>query len=87
MSCVRRLRIGLRFGVAAALLLTISAPALGGDEETPIVVHVERNGFHWSDAALGAFAGVGITLAVTGVVTLVRLRGAGSTTRTKGERL
>jgi hypothetical protein len=81
---------GCRFPIALALaffaaLLILDASASGACEKTPIVVHVERGGFRFSDAGVGTLAGIGISLAVSGCLALVRLRGAGTTSRTKGE--
>jgi hypothetical protein len=84
MSRARSFPIGLALVVVAALVVA-SGPSASHGQETPIVVRVEDGGFHWSDAAIGALAGVGISLAATGCVALVRLRDAGNTTRTKGE--
>lgn len=85
MSRARSLPLNLACVAVAALLLATSASASDGRNETPIVVRVDQGGFHWSDAAIGALAGVGISLTATGFVALVRLRGAGVTSRTKGE--
>jgi hypothetical protein len=71
--------------IVAALLLIVDASASAGGEKTPIVVHVERGGFRWSDAAVGVLAGVGLSLAASGCLALVRLRRAGTPSRTKGE--
>ena len=42
--------------------------------ETPIVIRVDEHGFGWTDAAVGAVAGIGATLVTVGGVALVRLR-------------
>lgn len=76
--------LGLALAVVA-LLLTLDASAKSGVESTPIVVHVERGGFCWSDAAIGVLVGVGISVATCGCLALVRLRGPGDNTPTKGE--
>jgi hypothetical protein len=82
---------GCRFPIAfalacfAALLLTLDASASGACQKTPLVVRVERGGFRFSDAGVGTVAGIGISLAVCGCLALVRLRDAGTTSRTKGE--
>jgi hypothetical protein len=84
MSRVRRCPVSLALVVVAALLLAFDASASEGGQKSPIVVRVESGGFRWSDAAVGALAGVGITLAAAGCVALVRLGGAGNP-RTDGE--
>jgi hypothetical protein len=73
MSRARRLVFGLVLTATTVLFLAVDGLAGG---ETPIVVRVE-GGFRWADAAIGALAGVGISLATAGCVALVRLRGAG----------
>lgn len=80
MSRARRL-LGLTFAATTALLLAVAGLAGG---ETPIVVRVE-GGFRWADAAIGALAGVGISLAIAGCAALVRLRGAGTPRQAEGE--
>jgi hypothetical protein len=61
--------------VCAALVLPAGAVAGGTDtDETPIVVRVDRGGFSWTDAAVGAAAGVGATLATAGGFALLRPR-------------
>jgi hypothetical protein len=84
MSRLRRCPVSLALAVVAALLLALDASASDGGQKSPIVVRVEPGGFRWSDAAVGALAGIGITLAAAGCVALVRLRGAGDP-RTNGE--
>jgi hypothetical protein len=71
--------------IVAALLLILEASASDGQQETPIVIHVEQGGFRWSDAAVGVLAGVGVSLAAAGCLALMRLRGAGNPSRTKGD--
>jgi hypothetical protein len=83
MSRVRRLR-GFALVALVVLLLARDAPASGSGKETPIVVRVEDR-FRWEDAGIGALAGIGISVATAGCVALVRLRGAGTSRRTKGE--
>ena len=85
MSRARSFPIGLALVVVTALPFAGGTGAADGQERTPIVVRVEQGDFHWSDAAVGALAGVGISLAVTGCLVLVRLRGVEGTSRTKGE--
>ena len=62
--------------LTAALALPPGAGADAGTpaHETPIVVHVADQGFAWTDAVVGAVAGIGATLATVGGVALVRLR-------------
>jgi hypothetical protein len=61
--------------LCAALVLPVGASAGGTrTHETPIVVRVDDPGFRWADAAVGAVAGIGATLATAGGVALVRLR-------------
>jgi hypothetical protein len=81
MSRARRLVFGLALTATTALLLAVDGLAGG---ETPIVVRVE-GGFRWADAAIGALAGVGISLATAGCVALVRLGGAGTPRQAEGE--
>ena len=74
--------------VAAAAFLAAStvlgADARAGTHETPIVVRLDDAGFQWTDAAIGAVAGVGATLVMVGGLALVRLQRPSQ--RTKGER-
>jgi hypothetical protein len=51
-----------------------TAAAAGHERTTPIVVRVDEGGFRWTDAAVGAVAGIGATLVTAGGVTLLRLR-------------
>jgi hypothetical protein len=62
--------------LTAALALPSGAGADTGkpSHETPIVVRVDEQGFGWTDAAIGAVAGIGATLVTVGGVALVRLR-------------
>jgi len=62
--------------IVAALLFAVGLPAADADQETPIVVRVQRGGFHWADAGIGALVGVGVVVAAFGGVALVRTRGA-----------
>ena len=59
---------------ALALPSVAKADAGTPTRETPIVVRVDDHGFAWTDAAVGAVAGIGATLVTAGGVTLVRLR-------------
>jgi hypothetical protein len=63
-----------------ALTAALAAPpvAVSGEgtrsHETPIVVRLDGRGFAWTDAAVGAVAGIGATLVTAGCIALVRLR-------------
>jgi hypothetical protein len=85
MACAHRL-IVLALAVVIALAACADVKAAGPAKPTPVVVHVERGGFHWSDAGIGALAGVGLSLTVCGCLALVRLRGADTTPQGKGVR-
>jgi hypothetical protein len=65
--------------LSAALALPSGARADAGTttHETPIVVRVDDRGFGWTDAAVGAVAGIGATLVTAGGATLIRLRRPG----------
>jgi len=76
--------IGLALAVVVALAACVDVRA-AEPVKTPVVVHVERGGFHWSDAGIGALAGVGLSLTVCGCLALARLRGAETTPQRKGE--
>ena len=58
----------------AALLLAAGLPAADGDQETPIVVRVQRGGFNWADAGIGALVGAGVVSVALGGAALVRTR-------------
>ena len=62
--------------LTGALALPSGAQADAGTptRETPIVVRVDDRGFGWTDAAIGAVAGIGATLVTAGGVALVRLQ-------------
>jgi hypothetical protein len=75
---------GLAIAVIAALVLCGAGEEGRPVHTDPIVVHVERDGFHWPDAGIGALCGIGISLAVCGCIALVRLRHAEITSPTKG---
>jgi hypothetical protein len=80
-------RLVRALAVAAALLpasTTCAADASAGTRETPIVVRLDDAGFQWTDAAIGAVAGVSATLVTIGGVALVRLQRP--SLRTKGGR-
>ena len=61
--------------LTAMLALPSGATADAGatPSETPIV-RVDEHGFGWTDASVGAVAGIGATLVAVGGVALVRLR-------------
>ena len=66
--------------IQALLLTGALAPPSGAQadagtptHETPIVVRVDDRGFAWTDATIGAVAGIGATLVTAGSVALVRL--------------
>lgn len=86
MTRTRRTAFGLALAVAAALVLCGAGKADGPAHTTPVVVHVERGGFHWSDASVGAVGGIGLALALCGCVALVRVRHEGISSATKGDR-
>jgi hypothetical protein len=77
-----------RFGIALVLVAAAigasppSTTAGTSQRRTPVVVHVERGGFHWLDAGLGAAATLATVLLVYGFA--IALRGDGS--RTHGRR-
>jgi hypothetical protein len=64
------------FALVAALGPAARAGGADGPRErtTPIVVRVNEGGFRWTDAAVGAAAGIGATLVAAGGVALVRVR-------------
>lgn len=69
----------LRPVLALVLGTTLALPAGAAGagtprHETPIVVRVDERGFQWTDAAVGAVAGIGATLVTAGGVALVRTR-------------
>ena len=59
---------------AFALPSVATADAGTRTRETPIVVRIDDRGFGWTDAAVGAVAGIGATLVTAGGVALIRLR-------------
>jgi hypothetical protein len=72
--------------VSAALVLPSGAAEAGPPKhETPIVVQVDEHGFGWTDA-IGAVAGIGLTLVSAGGVALVRLGRPASLHEKKGAR-
>jgi hypothetical protein len=85
MARTRRL-IGLALAVVVALATCADVGATRPAKTTPVVVHVDQGGFHWSDAGIGAVAGVGLSLTVCGCLALVRLRGADTTPQERGDR-
>jgi hypothetical protein len=62
--------------IVAALLFAVGLAAADADKETPIIVRVQRGGFNWADAGIGALVGAGLVAAAFGGVALVRTRGA-----------
>ena len=82
---MHRTQLRREFVLAVALVVLGPAPAAGAepsrDRATPIVVHVDSGGFRWTDAGIGALAGVGGTLAFVGGAALVRSAGPDITTR------
>ena len=85
MTRTRRPAFGLAIAVIAALVLCGAGKAHKPVHAAPVVVHVERGGFHWSDAGVGALGGIGLSLAMCGCVALARLRHAGIASPTKGD--
>lgn len=63
--------------IGAALAAAAPGPAVPKQQpappRTPVVVRTS-DGFHWSDAAVGAAAGVGAAIAAMGVITLARVK-------------
>ena len=72
--------------LAAALALPAGAAGAGAERDTPIVVRVDEGGFRWTDAAVGAVAGIGATFVTAGSVALIRLRRPSAYHDEKGER-
>jgi len=76
MSISSTVRLTLAGALAAAV---VASGALAGGSKgpdpvpktTPVIVRT-ATGFDWGDAAIGAGAGVGATLAAAGVITLAR---------------
>jgi hypothetical protein len=64
--------------VVAVLGLTGGTPAHAEEPVRPVVVEVDDGGFHWADALIGAAAGVGLGLAIAGLVVLSHRREAGA---------
>jgi hypothetical protein len=71
-------RLAVVLVLAAALALPSVAGAGTPTRETPIVVRVDEHGFRSTDAVIGAIAGIGTTLVVSGCVALVRLQRSSS---------
>ncbi len=80
MSITRGLR---RWFVVLALMLAVGAasghgadtnppPDTNGDRPSTVVVSVRDNGFHWTDAGVGAAAALATTLLVLGLVLALR---------------
>lgn len=75
--------------LAAALALPSGSLAADGGKptrETPIVVRIDEAGFAWTDAGIGAVAGIGATLVAAGGLALVRPQRASSSLDEKGGR-
>jgi hypothetical protein len=77
---------GLALVLVVAFALCEDVWASDRGKAEAVVIHVERGGFQWSDAAIGMVAGLGVSLAVCGCLALVRLRGAETVSPTGGER-
>jgi hypothetical protein len=58
--------------VVVAALALCSAATAGQPKRAPVVVVVKSDGFHWGDAAIGAAATLGLTLATGGALLLAR---------------
>jgi hypothetical protein len=56
----------------AAGRATAADPPTHPAQRAPVVVEVRGEGFHWGDAAVGAAAALGLTLAGAGVLVLTR---------------
>lgn len=73
---------GLRWLVALALLLSLAtasshagtnpAPQPSDERPSTVVVRVSDDGFHWTDAGVGAAAGLATTLLALGLVLALR---------------
>ena len=74
---------GLRWCVAVALLVSVATASSQGAEPSPssdpgrdrpstVVVSVRDDGFHWTDAGVGAAAAVATTLLALGLVLALR---------------
>jgi hypothetical protein len=85
MAGVRRRLIGWAVVLGLALAACADARAAESTHTTPVVVNVERGGFHWSDAGVGLLAGVGLSLVVCSCLALVRLRDADKSSESRGE--
>jgi hypothetical protein len=49
-------------------------PTLPRHQQQPLVVRVDDGGFHWGDAGIGAVAGIGAALVLSGAFVLARQR-------------
>jgi hypothetical protein len=56
--------------LAAVLGLAVVMPVQAQEPVRPVVVEVDDGGFHWLDALIGTAAGVGLGLALAGLVVL-----------------
>jgi|APDOM4702015159_1054818.scaffolds.fasta_scaffold12317_2 hypothetical protein len=77
--------IGWALVLALSLAACADVRAAGRQHTTPVVVKVERGGFHWSDAGIGVLAGAGLSLTAYGCLALTRLRDADRNTGTRGD--
>ena len=84
---MQRWRLVLVLVFVVAVRPPTDAAAAGGHERTtPIVVRVDEGGFRWTDAAVGAVAGIGATFVIAGGVALLRLGRPAADQKEKGER-
>lgn len=85
MARTRQRLVGWALALAFSLTACADVRAADRPHTTPVVVKVERGGFHWSDAGIGALAGVGLSLAAHGCLALARLRDGDRNTMTRGD--
>jgi hypothetical protein len=78
--------IATTVAVAAAALIAGPVAAADGNQQTPIVVHVERSGFSFTDAAIGSLVGVGLTVAGIGCMAVMRSRDVGEASARKARK-
>ena len=73
-----RRHLGTSTGCALLAAAALAAPSGANGrpappaQRPPVVVQVRGDGFHWGDAAVGAAAMLGLTLAAGGLVVFVR---------------
>ena len=84
-------RTPLQLARSLAFIVAVAigpAPAAAADQpsprSTPIVVRIDDAGFHWADAGIGALAGAGGALALTGGAALVRSSRSSGTRDSEG---